>query len=55
MRGHEQKDRFDSRLPIDGVYGETERFILFFYGAIGKSGVLDGQRRHKVSRGILLV
>jgi hypothetical protein len=25
MRGRERKDAFDSRLPIDGEYGETER------------------------------
>jgi len=25
MRGRERKDASDSRLPIDGEYGETER------------------------------
>jgi hypothetical protein len=34
MRGRVRKDAFDSRLSIDGEYGETERFILFFYGGV---------------------
>ena len=50
MRGRERKDASDSRLPIDGEYGETERsFSSSTGGFTGKPGVLDGYRQQKVS------
>jgi len=49
MSGRERKDAFNSRSPINEEHGQAERPITLLRGFIGKRGVLDGQRRNKVS------
>jgi hypothetical protein len=41
MRGRGRKEAYDSRLPIDGEYGETGRSIVLLLRFTGKCGVLD--------------